>query len=233
MYSSQTKYLLKQSGIEIHNRYPTSPISLKIMCTYLNLKYVKMSLSQNTCGSLLRSSEGNFIFINENHSYTRRRFSLAHEIGHYCLGHESDVSKLNDYNRREEIHANRFATSLLMPDELFYYIHKENFSIKAMAQWLRVSMIAVAIRCQEFGIRQFESEMIRSEYYASLEEVAYKYVQKKEAAAEHKADYRTVTLSEAHEQFQSPLPPINPKYNAVMRQNEDTIDRLRRIYGYE
>ncbi|WP_438448182.1 ImmA/IrrE family metallo-endopeptidase [Gorillibacterium sp. sgz5001074] len=225
MYSTYTKDLLRLSAIELHTGYPTSPISLKNVCDYLGLKYRKIQLSPNTCGMMLRSREGNFIFINEEHSYTRRRFSLAHEIGHYFLGHDSEVSRLNDENRYEEVQANRFASSLLMPDELFFHVHQESITIKAMANWLRVSPISVAIRCIEFGIRVVEAEFMRSEYYYAAEEYM--------AAAEPRSPYKVVQPAETAEPYRSPLPPLDSRYESVRRQNEDTLDRYRRIYGYE
>lgn len=223
MYSSDTKYLLKQMGIDIHARYSTSPITLKTICAFFGLKYRKTSLGANTCGMLMRSNAGNFIFINENHAYVRRRFSLAHEVGHFYLGHQSDVSKLNDYSKPEEVHANKFATSLLMPDELFYYVHKESFTIKAMARWLRVSQISVAIRCLEFGIREYEAELTKSEYYLAIEEATATgaYQQKKsQQNPEQEYEWRKKD-------------PRLTKYEQVYKQNDETLDRLRRVYGYE
>jgi Zn-dependent peptidase ImmA (M78 family) len=64
------------------------------------------------------------IGVNSAQPPTRRRFSIAHEIGHYLHGHEDyDESKvlveerrgsLSAYDRQEQ-EANEFAAELLMP----------------------------------------------------------------------------------------------------------------------
>src|SRR5439155_26251661 len=60
-------------------------------------------------------------------AYVRRRFSIAHELGHLCLGHDvttfsaSTDPEQDDYredpDRAMEVEANQFAGELLMPPE--------------------------------------------------------------------------------------------------------------------
>lgn len=63
-------------------------------------------ISHHTDGFLVG---GKHVFINADTAYTRRRFTLAHEIGHYILGHQGAASGA------DERAANRFAARLLMP----------------------------------------------------------------------------------------------------------------------
>jgi Zn-dependent peptidase ImmA (M78 family) len=227
MYSSDTKYLLKQAGIEMNSNYYTSPISLRVFCEHFGLKYLKLPLDKNTCGMLVRSEDDKYIAINADHPYTRRRFSLAHEIGHYFLGHESEISFLNNQNRFEEIQANKYASSLLMPDKLFYSVHKDQFTIKAMANWLRVSPVAVAIRCLQFGIRKIEAERIKSDYYFALDEAVTvipksTQAQQQSVAADPSPEY----------EWRKP-DPNEIKYQKIWEYNNDMIDKWRRRYGFE
>jgi len=101
------------------------------------------------------------ITVNERSSWRRRRFSLAHEIGHWthhrgrCL-----VCRAEDINRGGENRpvmektADRYAANLLMPPYLFRQAigeHKRlSFqAVKAVADRFRVSRISAAIQTIE------------------------------------------------------------------------------------
>lgn len=81
-------------------------------------------------GFLFREGEQNIIGVNADHSETRQRFTIAHEIGHYVL-HGSSIhvdhavhavfkrdQRASEGVYREEIEANTFAAALLMPKSL-------------------------------------------------------------------------------------------------------------------
>lgn len=55
------------------------------------------------------------ITLNETHPASRRRFTLAHELGHIVLGHESSIAAEDDERERLEREADAFASELLMP----------------------------------------------------------------------------------------------------------------------
>lgn len=69
------------------------------------------------------------IAYNEASSPKRRRFTIAHELGHFlipvhganaqCMKVDMGVLVAKDANRRREAEANRFAAALLMPREIF------------------------------------------------------------------------------------------------------------------
>jgi len=56
------------------------------------------------------------ITLNKNHPASRRRFTLAHELGHIVLGHESTLASDENEATRLEAEADAFASELLMPD---------------------------------------------------------------------------------------------------------------------
>lgn len=92
----------------------------------------------------------------------RRRFSIAHELGHWILhpkmsqGHLCFATDLQDYRRSsEEAEANYFAASLLMPD---HWIPRDIFKqdpqfalIKGLAKRFRTSLTASARRFVELS----------------------------------------------------------------------------------
>jgi Zn-dependent peptidase ImmA (M78 family) len=72
-----------------------------------------------------KTSESPKIFLNKERPATRKKFTLAHEIGHYVL-HRNKKTKYridpydyseNDHTTKEETEANYFAASLLVPKE--------------------------------------------------------------------------------------------------------------------
>lgn len=74
------------------------------------------------------SGSGGAIFLQPGQNRGRRRFSIAHELGHYHIPThtsgprrcgESALQASQDYGRRVEWEANSFAAELLMPTRLF------------------------------------------------------------------------------------------------------------------
>ncbi len=86
------------------------------------VRYVRMS----SCDArILMTKNVKSITVHEELSRHRQRFSVAHEIGHFCLGHLAKNSawscEANSriYDRHDpEIAANRYAGELLMPEFL-------------------------------------------------------------------------------------------------------------------
>ena len=67
--------------------------------------------------------------INKNiRETTRRRFTIAHELGHFLITthrneyscNSFDLNNYNDKSNSQENEANRFAAELLMPRQYFY-----------------------------------------------------------------------------------------------------------------
>jgi len=109
----------------------------------------------NMRGAIFKKSEefaDPLIVIQENQPKPAKTFSLAHEFGHYSLGHAGEANFMMDkikYDDSEEMQmeadAQYFAASLLMPREKF--IGLMNFlSDKELAQRFGVSESAVRIR---------------------------------------------------------------------------------------
>src|SRR5262249_27226401 len=77
-------------------------------------------------GLLLRREGRTICIINKVHPRTRRRYSIAHEIGHFILHPPEEAyidvaarsEKSSDGTDPREIEANAFAAALLMPEPL-------------------------------------------------------------------------------------------------------------------
>jgi len=88
----------------------------------------------------------------------RERFTIAHELGHYVLGHgnsfrdhpSSFFSDVPDYRERQ---ANAFAAETLMPEvAVKYLIMERNINdINVMSAMLDVSQAAMGYRLRNLG----------------------------------------------------------------------------------
>lgn len=82
-------------------------------------KFKPQDLEERTISGF---SKGNKIYINSDDVATRQVFTVAHELGHHCLGHPSDtgIHYRNAYYQKNtnviEQEANFFAAELLMPE---------------------------------------------------------------------------------------------------------------------
>lgn len=96
------------------------------------------------------------IYINENESRVRQRFTLAHELGH--LVERLRIARDNDYSfvdhRRpgqydlHEFFADEFAGALLMPSQELNRMSNDGLSVYEMAKRLGVSVSAVTKRLE-------------------------------------------------------------------------------------
>lgn len=96
------------------------------------------------------------IYINENESLVRQRFTLAHELGH--LVERMRIAEDNDYSFVDhrkpgsydlhEFFADEFAGALLMPSKELLRMKQDNLSVYEMAKQLGVSVSAVNKRLE-------------------------------------------------------------------------------------
>ncbi len=103
---------------------PAVPLEKILKKLKIDLKYGDLG---DVSGLLVRSDVAAMIGVNIDHAQVRQRFTIAHELGHYLLhaGLSAHFDKDYRVNYRsaesseatnvEEIEANFFAASLLMP----------------------------------------------------------------------------------------------------------------------
>lgn len=106
------------------------PVDVEQLARQLGADVVYDDLPDDVSGFLLREGGASTIAVNMHHHSNRQRFTLAHECGHLVLHADKgdrlwldktvfyrDASSSNG-DDVAEIHANRFAAGVLMPEEL-------------------------------------------------------------------------------------------------------------------
>jgi len=100
--------------------------------------YTTTSLENEVAGLIKRDVEkggesGYAIFVNAHHSEARRRFTIAHEIGHFVL-HRSHIGggimedvllRAEGFSNSQERQANAMAADILMPKALVEQTQKK------------------------------------------------------------------------------------------------------------
>lgn len=109
-------------------------------------------------------SDGSVVIsVNSGEKGPRPRFTIAHEMGHYALGHLSqeqpafrdDVSSFSTgtFDVAERA-ANKFAMALLMPERVvkFAIVERKIASLAKLAELFSVSEVAMRARLVELDI---------------------------------------------------------------------------------
>ncbi len=126
------------------------------------------SFDDDVSGVLIRNEHGTAIGVNKAHASVRQRFTIAHELGHLLLhdGVPIRVDKNFRVNWRkggaanapdiEEIEANFFAASLLMPKSMLtnatrldHFDVEDDVEIVRLARLFKVSTQAMTFRLGE------------------------------------------------------------------------------------
>jgi Zn-dependent peptidase ImmA (M78 family) len=107
------------------------PIDVKAVAQSLGLEVAEADLGPDVSGLLVSNGATAQVYVQKKDPEVRKRFTIAHEIGHHFLKHQFEsgehvhVDKGNYISQRgprasegidfKEIEANQFAASLLMP----------------------------------------------------------------------------------------------------------------------
>lgn len=129
----------------------------------LGIDVVETMLPDNVSGALIKD-EGKdpIILLCNSDSKNRKRFSCAHEIGHYVYrlatngAHYEYIDFRNEFsangNSTEEIYANQFAAELLMPAQEVRSLHNQGLPAFLIAQHFGVSDDAIRFRLRNLGL---------------------------------------------------------------------------------
>lgn len=161
--SRAAKELLLQNGFESLIDFP-----LDLFAFGLGATVVEKQLN-NSDGRIISGKKHTIIEINKDIPWeSKKRFTLAHEIGHLILHpgidiHNDDESTISWFNNKEkqaqkgkiENEANQFAAELLVPTDLFYLKQRnQKFSpklLRDLADIFKVSITTIAFRYFELG----------------------------------------------------------------------------------
>jgi Zn-dependent peptidase ImmA (M78 family) len=118
------KALLEECGVM------AAPIDPEWIARDLGVLVVPQDMADDVSGMLLRRDGERVIGVNRSHPSVRRRFTVAHELGHLrmhrgrplILDTDTRINYRNTVSSmatdREEIEANRFASALLAPEAM-------------------------------------------------------------------------------------------------------------------
>lgn len=132
------------------------PVSVEKVAEKVGFKIIPFEFHDELSGVLKKDKA--VIGVNKKHHPLRQRFSIAHELGHYLLGHEelndeSFVDERFDKPIPREKEANIFAAALLMPKKsVTDSVKKHGLDIKKMAKLFQVSEQAMTIRLLELNL---------------------------------------------------------------------------------
>lgn len=147
------------------------PVPVERIANQLDVEVVEQPLDDDVSGMIYRRHPRPLILVNSKQHEHRKRFSIAHELGHHIL-HQDDRIFVDSRMRRDsvsalgidlkEIDANQFAASLLMPrDWIVAAVNqqrstgrpaKEKILIDNLARLFNVSPLAMELRLANLGI---------------------------------------------------------------------------------
>jgi Zn-dependent peptidase ImmA (M78 family) len=140
-----------------------SPISLDVkgVAEKFGIRVEYVALKDNLSGILFKDEESNswVMQVNEDHHPNRQRYTIAHELGHFCL-HKHLKQRFEDkiFFRggtpdKPEWQANEFASAILMPEQsLREKVRSGTRSIENLAKEFEVSTLALRIRAKNLGM---------------------------------------------------------------------------------
>lgn len=135
---------------------PIVPVDLNIILSKYGLKAYNTTFTKaGISGAFDRDKKR--IYLNKTDPYTRKVFTLAHEMGHYFL-HESvpdDIlyrEKTHHSKSDTEKEADEFAAELLMPEATIRVYWPLTENIQQLAEIFSVSFSAMEYRLRNLGL---------------------------------------------------------------------------------
>ena len=133
------------------------PVNIVGLAEALGIHVQETDLGSEFAGEIFRdtdSSSGYSIWVNASDATVRKRFTVAHDIGHYLLHRDRFTDRLKDdhmyrssLSNQLEQAANRLAADLLMPANLIRELRAQGInSPEEMAASFGVSLQAMQLR---------------------------------------------------------------------------------------
>jgi Zn-dependent peptidase ImmA (M78 family) len=158
----QAARLLQSAGVT------HEPISLRDVVSALNLEVVQTAGEPFVCEAALQPvGDGHAIVLRGGSSEQRRRFTIAHEIGHFVLHPQRRAPErggaANASWQAQEREADRFAAELLMPEHLVreaVVVH--GCDVGRLADRFDVSHQAMQVRLRGLGLTAHRTDRSRT-----------------------------------------------------------------------
>ncbi len=152
-----------------HHNLTTVPIDPVVLANREGIKVNNAKFSDdNLVGMIIKRGNDISMLVNRSDPPFRKRFTIAHELGHHFLHlmHDGEYvdKEANLFRqqsggeheltpaRRREIQANMFAASLLMPAHEILRYWEERQSIEDLARIFGVSTEAMGYRITSLGL---------------------------------------------------------------------------------
>ncbi len=140
------------------------PVRLGSIARACGVRVLGWDFDEAVSGLLLDLDGGPAIGYNRNHARTRRRFTVAHELGHWLLRHHerfhvdlaastAESGEPPGFKWQDERAANQFAAELLMPAHMVEDTYQANPDIAPLARQFMVSQQAMAFRVGNLELR--------------------------------------------------------------------------------
>lgn len=143
------------------------PVDPVVLANRLGIRVSNAVFSDTSLsGMIAKRGDKKSLLVNDNDSIERKRFTIAHELGHCLLHLEGEgefVDSTTNLFRTEgttqegqsyyqEVEANAFAAALLMDAELVKQVWVKCRSLQTMARIFMVSESAMGIRLNTLGL---------------------------------------------------------------------------------
>jgi len=153
-------------NILINNDMFKVPVDVVKIAKLNSIKVYEGNLDKNVSGAIRYNKEKDYfeILVNKNDTRQRKRFTIAHEIGHFFLHKEilmSDEIHIDimyrmpnedEEQKRREKDVDYFAGALLMNKTLLTKMYNENNTITELAEIFDVSVSAMTVRLDILGL---------------------------------------------------------------------------------
>lgn len=136
---------------------PVDPIKI---ARDLGAQVFDAQLGDDTWGMIIGSESGADIYLDRDQPHVRYRFSCAHELGHFVdrstsldpgMGYVDKRSNENA-GSLDEVYANEFAASILMPEGHFRGMLERGADVFEVCQTFGVSLQAARLRAMHLGL---------------------------------------------------------------------------------
>ncbi len=137
------------------------PLNVEAIARKFGISVEPVSLKDDISGILYEDKENNswVLRVNKEHHPNRQRYTIAHELGHFCLHRhlkqffEDKIFFRGSESNKEEWQANEFASAILIPEQKFREKVRSGITkVDKLAREFQVSTLALRIRAKTLGI---------------------------------------------------------------------------------
>lgn len=171
----ETNRIIEEASLIAAGFYKNYSLDLDALCDHLNIKLFEAKYDDNNVsGAITKENGGWTIVVNELHPPRRRRFTVAHELGHYfaIINNslpaveylEDNNNVIKDYfilNRNGSVEddvyqierqANMIGAALLMPEDKVRALVAQKLSPNEITSLFGVSEAALSFRLKALGL---------------------------------------------------------------------------------